>query len=181
VRTAETDHLSGLLNRRGFDRQGQALLASAPIGKRQLCAVMIDLDHFKRINDCFGHDMGDRVIRAFAEILRSTAPKSAHLARTGGEEFVILLNRVTAPAAGLIVEAIRAHTREHGHGDLPTFSFSAGIAQYQAGDSLADLMRRADQACYRAKTLGRDRIETDDGIAADSTASTVVPFKAVNA
>ena len=108
VRTAETDHLSGLLNRRGFDRQAQALLASAPIGKRQLCAMMIDLDHFKRINDCFGHDMGDRVIQAFADILRSTAPKSAHLARTGGEEFVILLNRVSAPAAGLIVEAIAA-------------------------------------------------------------------------
>lgn len=159
-RESETDHLSGLLNRRGFDRQAQALLASAD--GRHLSAIVIDLDHFKAINDTHGHDVGDKVIQAFAKLLIDVAPTSALVARTGGEEFVILANQTTLTGGTLIAEAVRERTRDHGIVDIPAFTWSAGVARHRPGESLSDFFRRADQAGYRAKFKGRDRIEVEE-------------------
>ncbi|EIZ80893.1 diguanylate cyclase [Novosphingobium sp. Rr 2-17] len=168
LETSDTDHLSGLLNRRGFDRRAQGLVGSTLPEATDVCVVMIDLDHFKSINDTWGHDTGDRVIQIFSEILRNAAPQSALAARTGGEEFVLLLHRTKIESARLLAELIRQQTTAHQYPDIPAFTFSAGIAKLIPGESLSQLIRRADQATYRAKLGGRNRSELDLTGIADS-------------
>jgi diguanylate cyclase (GGDEF)-like protein len=169
-RESETDHLSGLLNRRGFDRQAQALLTATG---RNLVAIVIDLDHFKAINDTHGHDIGDKVIQLFAKMLLDVAPNPALVARTGGEEFIVLAGEATLKAGTLIAEAVRERTRDHGIAGLPAFTWSAGVTRYLPGESLSDFIRRADQAGYRAKLNGRDRIEIAEAGEPDIRANVV--------
>ncbi len=155
TRASETDHLSGLLNRRGFDRLAQARLA---VGGATV--IMIDLDHFKRINDTHGHEAGDRVITHFGTLLRQVAPARALVARTGGEEFVMLIDAAPLAAGCRVAEAIRRQVALGGP-DVVPFTLCAGVAEYRPGDTLAALMRRADQAVYRAKQHGRDQVIAD--------------------
>ena len=155
---AETDPLAGIANRRGFDRRAQESLARARREGFAVAAVIFDLDHFKAINDTHGHATGDAVIAAFADLLRRAAPQSAILGRIGGEEFAMLLERTTVESAALSAHAIRVATAGLAGGDLPAASVSGGVAGWRGGESLAELMRRADQACYRAKNDGRNRI-----------------------
>ncbi|HEX7946249.1 MAG TPA: GGDEF domain-containing protein, partial [Phenylobacterium sp.] len=103
---SETDPLSGLANRRGFDRLADAALARARRTGLPLAVALFDLDHFKRVNDTFGHATGDGVIAGFAATLRATAPGAAITARQGGEEFVMLIEGATAETAWLAAEAI---------------------------------------------------------------------------
>jgi diguanylate cyclase (GGDEF)-like protein len=148
---AETDPLSGLLNRRGLERQSVALLQ-----QHEVVALLIDLDHFKRINDCHGHAVGDQVIVNFARAMRCAAPSESLLARLGGEEFAIL-----APGSidsGLaLAEAIRATTMSD-DSRLPVVTASIGVATTATGGALETLLRRADDAAYDAKRQGRDRV-----------------------
>lgn len=158
---SETDPLSGLLNRRGFEDQADkarllALRAGAP-------AVMVvsDLDHFKLINDSYGHDAGDAVIAAFGHTLRRSFDPRAVIGRLGGEEFAVMLPGISIAAAREIVEELRSRLRsmnadERGIERVVTGSF--GMASLEPGDSLADLLRRADRALYEAKAQGRDRV-----------------------
>jgi len=159
---SETDPLSGLANRRGFDRASDAALARAERTGLPLAVALFDLDHFKRVNDTFGHPTGDAVIAAFAQLLRAVAPGAAVTARQGGEEFVMLIEGATAQTAWLAAEAVRIRTAAglsaDGGADLPAMTVSGGVAQLHAGESLSDLLRRADQATYQAKNAGRDRI-----------------------
>jgi diguanylate cyclase (GGDEF)-like protein len=155
---SETDPLSGLTNRRGFDRLADAALARAERAGLPMAVALFDLDHFKRVNDTFGHATGDGVIAGFAATLRATAPGAAVTARQGGEEFVMLIEGATAETAWLAAEAIRIRTAAGLGADLPAMTVSAGVAQRRPGESLSDLLRRADQATYQAKHAGRDRI-----------------------
>jgi diguanylate cyclase (GGDEF)-like protein len=155
---SETDPLSGLANRRGFDRMADAAMARARQSGLPLAVALFDLDHFKRVNDTFGHATGDGVIAAFAAVLRATAPGAAVTARQGGEEFVMLIEGATAKAAWLAAEGVRLRTGAGLGPDLPEMTVSAGVAQLRPGESLTDLLRRADQATYEAKATGRDRI-----------------------
>jgi diguanylate cyclase (GGDEF)-like protein len=159
---SETDPLSGLANRRGFDRLADAALARSRRMGLPLAVALFDLDRFKRVNDTFGHATGDGVIAGFAATLRATAPGAAVTARQGGEEFVMLIEGATAETAWLAAEAIRIRTAAglgpHLGEDLPAMTVSAGVAQLRPGESLSDLLRRADQATYQAKNTGRDRI-----------------------
>jgi diguanylate cyclase (GGDEF)-like protein len=155
---SETDPLSGLTNRRGFDRLADAALARSQRTGLPLAVALFDLDHFKRVNDTFGHATGDGVIAGFAATLRATAPGAAITARQGGEEFVMLIEGATAETAWLAAEAIRIRTAAGLGPDLPAMTVSAGVAQRRPGESLSDLLRRADQATYQAKNTGRDRI-----------------------
>lgn len=158
---SETDPLSGLLNRRGFEDQADkarllAVRAGAP-------AVMIvaDLDHFKLINDSYGHAAGDQAIAAFARVLRTSFDFRAVIGRLGGEEFAVLLPGadlgVARGAAETARRLLRDLTSEERGTDRPITS-SFGIAAMESGESLADLLRRADTALYEAKTRGRDRV-----------------------
>jgi len=155
---SETDPLSGLTNRRGFDRLADAALTRTQRSGAPLAAVLFDLDRFKHVNDAFGHATGDGVIAGFAAVLRATAPGAAVTARQGGEEFVMLIEGATAQTAWLAAEAIRIRTAAGLGADLPPMTVSAGVAQLRPGETLSDLLRRADQATYEAKNTGRDRV-----------------------
>jgi diguanylate cyclase (GGDEF)-like protein len=156
---SETDTLSGLLNRRGFDDRSDKALAHAARSGMPVVVVVADLDHFKEINDTFGHAAGDQVIAAFAETMRNCALPQAILARTGGEEFAVLLPDVTLASGRLFAETVRNAFRilpqeKTGLSQPTTASF--GVAQLWPDDQLSELMRRADTALYQAKTDGRD-------------------------
>jgi diguanylate cyclase (GGDEF)-like protein len=154
---SEVDPLSGVFNRRGFDRLAQDAMARAIQAGRPLSVAVFDLDLFKRINDTFGHAVGDAVIAGFAARLRELAPATA-IGRMGGEEFAVLFENLSAEEAGLCAEGVRRLPRGAAASDLPVFTVSGGVAQLRRGESFADLMRRADAASYRAKNGGRDRI-----------------------
>jgi diguanylate cyclase (GGDEF)-like protein len=154
---SETDPLTAIANRRGFDRQAAKKIATAHAASLPLTVVAFDLDHFKQINDRYGHSTGDAVIRAFADLLRKSLPVSAVIARTGGEEFVALLDRTTMHGAWQVAEVIRHALADTG-GHLPPVTVSGGIAELQSGDTLATLLDRADAWTYAAKADGRDRV-----------------------
>jgi diguanylate cyclase (GGDEF)-like protein len=154
---SETDTLSGLANRRGFDRQGQRMIARAARDRSPLAAILFDLDHFKKINDTHGHATGDAVIGAFGGLLQRFAPPTAVVGRIGGEEFAVL-QEAAGPTAWLKAEAIRIALPAIADDAIPHVTVSAGVAEWQPGESLADLMRRADSASYRAKAAGRNQV-----------------------
>jgi diguanylate cyclase (GGDEF)-like protein len=157
---AQTDVLSGLLNRRGFETRALDAL-EWQTADAQVTMILSDLDHFKSVNDRFGHSSGDRVIRTFAEILKDKAPRDAIIARLGGEEFAVLLPPGQTAAAHLLAEAARSAFKEVASTIVsnefsPTASF--GIAVARKGEGLLALVDRADRALYRAKSEGRDCI-----------------------
>lgn len=159
IRDAETDPLTGVANRRGVERRASSLIERATRSGQPLAVILLDLDHFKRVNDVFGHATGDAVLRAFADALTSSVPPSAVVARTGGEEFAILLERTTLRGAALTAEAIRKATTALGD-HLPPVTVSGGIAELKAGDTLASLFDRADARAYLAKANGRDQMHS---------------------
>ena len=160
---SETDTLSGLLNRRGFEDRADRLLATTLRAGVPGAMIVADLDHFKAINDSYGHDAGDRVIRAFADVLGSTADARAVIGRLGGEEFAVFMPGANLAAARLYAEGVRSGFSSLSIANLGPdrrVSASFGVAQLRVGDSLSDLLRRADAALYQAKKSGRDRVCT---------------------
>ncbi|WP_337180313.1 GGDEF domain-containing protein [Sphingopyxis granuli] len=157
IARSETDPLSGVFNRRGFERHAEAALARE--GRATLIAA--DLDHFKQINDSFGHAAGDGVIAHFAAMLTEAAPSEAIVGRVGGEEFAVLLPAALLSDGRLYAEAVRA---AFASAELPVlgvdrrFSASFGVAQWMPPETLPDLLHRADTALYRAKSGGRNRV-----------------------
>lgn len=159
------DSLTNLLNRRAFQEAAELRLADphmAPI------SVLIgDIDHFKRINDSWGHDCGDRVLQAVAQTLQQHVRNDDLVSRFGGEEFVLLLMRTTPQEAELVAQRIRAQLSADGYvlaaGQRVTISF--GIAPVAANTALTDALTRADGLLYAAKQAGRDRVHvaTDPG------------------
>jgi diguanylate cyclase (GGDEF)-like protein len=161
VKTSETDPLSGLLNRRGFVDRAKNLLSLQMHPAQQLFLVIADIDYFKSINDGFGHEAGDRVIKAFGALLGEVVADGASIARIGGEEFAVMFSAPNPGAARLVCESIR-NAAELGAADkdrdLPRFTVSFGLACFVAGEPLNELMRRSDLALYRAKQDGRNRV-----------------------
>jgi len=153
------DSLTGLFNRRGL----MDATAALPLAGSSL--LMLDLDHFKSVNDDFGHDQGDRVIALLARCAQAHLPANAVLARLGGEEFCALLPNANAATARASAESLREafhrETAALGHARQHTVSVGVASAQSEqsAATSLPQLMERADQALYRAKHAGRDRVE----------------------
>lgn len=151
------DSLTGLLNRRGLkDAASERTLANCSL-------LMLDLDHFKAVNDDFGHDQGDQVIALLARCAQATLPANAVLARLGGEEFCALVPHADIDVAVGLAESLRmAFQRESaafGHSRHHTVSI--GVASAQSPDAtLSQLMSHADQALYRAKRDGRDRVHS---------------------
>ncbi|WP_346619281.1 bifunctional diguanylate cyclase/phosphodiesterase [Blastococcus montanus] len=153
--SAGEDALTGLVNRRGFDELLDAAVRTAMRTGEPLAAALFDLDHFKAVNDSRGHAAGDELLRAVADTWRQALPRGAVLARHGGDEFSLLLPGHDGDRALRCADALRAA--------LPGIGTSVGVAQIELGDSPSDLMRRADAALYRVKTLGRGRSELDAG------------------
>jgi diguanylate cyclase (GGDEF)-like protein len=155
---SETDALSGLANRRGFDVRALRVLAAARRLERPVSVVLFDLDHFKTLNDTYGHASGDEVIRTFADILGKLSPRGSVLGRIGGEEFAVLVAGEEAKGAQDLAEAVRCAASQPRCDPHPSFTVSAGVALVRTSESLSEAIRRADSALYRAKREGRDRV-----------------------
>ncbi len=167
--SAERDPLTGLGNRRHLDRRCAELLPAAQRDKRPLSVAQIDIDHFKVINDTHGHAAGDRVLVALAQLLRDNTRQADVLARSGGEEFVVLLPDMDVHQASEVCERLRERVaarawgeddaREARRGKTFTVTISIGLASSPPYDAAA-LLQRADEALYRAKRGGRNRLAT---------------------
>lgn len=159
---AEHDPMTGLYNRRGFDA---ALAAFPAAGVPAGAVVMADIDHFKQVNDRFGHAAGDRVIAALGTLMSAQLPGDALIARFGGEEFVAFLPGASPAAAATFCNRIRqavAGYDWHGNGVERQVTISFGVSATTHTDtSFYDAVRRADQALYRAKANGRDQVFLD--------------------
>jgi len=160
---ATLDSLTELPNRRGFDLLAAQALHEAARETKPLTALMLDLDHFKRLNDTHGHLAGDEVLKGFAQVLQGCLRQADIICRWGGEEFVVLLKDTDSSNALHIAEKIRLHTEQRvfDYGGVPLrITTSVGLTGLQADDTLPGLIARADQALYRAKQSGRNRIHT---------------------
>ena len=157
---AVTDTLTGVWNR----RQGTDLIAADLSARRPgqaLSLLMLDIDHFKSINDTFGHQAGDHVLIEVASRVRRSLRGNDVVARWGGEEFVVLLRDCTLPDALRLAEEIRSTIAEVPFGPLGSLTVSIGAAEIRANENLASWLGRADQALYRAKRAGRNEVVAD--------------------
>jgi diguanylate cyclase (GGDEF)-like protein len=155
---ARTDPLTGLLNRRGFEERSSLELAHARRDEQPVAVVMFDIDHFKRINDDWGHEMGDRVLTRIGELLSAHARDIDVAARIGGEEFVVLLPGCTSADAESFAERVRVALAAGESAGLPDVGLSAGILAAVTPGTIEAMLQGADFALYDAKRAGRDRI-----------------------
>ncbi len=152
---ASTDPLTGLLNRRSFEAATAPVLASGG----GFVLAMADLDHFKRLNDTYGHEAGDRALKAFSQTLRSSLRAEDIVGRIGGEEFCVILPKCSVDAAARALEGVRlALATTIVRSGVPPFTVSFGVVDGDGADSLEALTSIADKALYDAKREGRDRI-----------------------
>ncbi len=163
---ASVDGLTGVFNRRHFFEAASAAMTVAERRGRGSCIAILDVDHFKAVNDLHGHAAGDEALKALTRVCTRMCRDSDVVARYGGEEFVMLLPETTLASARAVVERIRhALCSEHiktaaaaATSDSFTITVSAGVAAHREGETLEDLLRRADEALYEAKRTGRDRV-----------------------
>ncbi|MEN3140487.1 GGDEF domain-containing protein [Ochrobactrum sp. WV_118_8] len=175
---SETDQLSTLLNRRGFEFRAEAAIEKSKRMRQALSLVLCDIDHFKAINDTHGHALGDRVIAAFSAELRKAAnAKGGITARIGGEEFAIILPGNTIQSAWRFADKTRLVCRDihiPGRNGGIEFTVSFGIAEMEFDDVFSDLYKRADGALYEAKKGGRNCVRSALPILVDEN---VVEFR----
>lgn len=158
-RMARHDSLTGLLNHTHFFAATKAALAHAESAGSGLCLILADIDHFKAVNDQFGHLVGDQVLRRVAARIREQFPEPAIVGRIGGEEFAIALPDCQPDDARDRIEALRELINQARSGEEAlTVALSFGLAAPQTGEAMEDLRRRADQALYQAKREGRNRL-----------------------
>ncbi len=161
---AAIDHLTGALSRSAFTPQASALLDSCRQAGLPLTLMMLDIDHFKAINDRHGHAVGDQVLRQFAHTVQEQLGPGALFGRLGGEEFAIVVPNVAPQAASFLAERLRRAIEEltvHEHGPALRISVSIGLVGRSAPSTVGDLdalLAQADQALYRAKAQGRNRV-----------------------
>jgi diguanylate cyclase (GGDEF)-like protein len=159
VQLASRDSLTNTLTRRVFYDAFAKEMARTVRYKRNTALLVLDIDHFKQVNDTYGHQVGDRVLVSFAKRVTSLLRRPDLLARLGGEEFAVLLPETTLEEAKSVAQRILTRVAEPGDEGAPTITVSIGIAMNQADESTFDaLMVRADQALYRAKAQGRNRM-----------------------
>ncbi len=154
-----TDPLTGLANRRHLEELLNGEIERSQRYGEVFSLIMADIDHFKHVNDTYGHDIGDSVLRVFAGLLREQVRDCDLVARLGGEEFVVLLPRTDLASATASAERLRVATRQmHASGFPERLSASFGVTHFGPGDTLHSLLKRVDEGLYAAKTRGRDRV-----------------------
>jgi diguanylate cyclase (GGDEF)-like protein len=159
TRMASTDALTGLANRRGGEEAMRRELARARRSGAMLSLVLFDVDHFKRVNDTYGHATGDLVLQQVASILTASVRLTDVVSRWGGEEFLLLLSGTSLEGARTLGERIRKRIEDARSASLPSVTVSAGVAQLLPADVTgADVLGRADEQLYEAKRSGRNRV-----------------------
>lgn len=168
-RLANIDSLTGLFNRRVVLYRLEELLKNVRRYRDNFSVIMLDIDHFKKINDVYGHLSGDQTIERIAQFLRIRTRDLDVVGRYGGDEFVIILPSTDLPSALLAAERIRKSIEAIKITDLKgnvfNITVSQGLASYKPGDDIHSIVSRADNALYRAKAEGRNRVETYELIA----------------
>ncbi|HEY6986309.1 MAG TPA: GGDEF domain-containing protein [Rhodanobacteraceae bacterium] len=169
-RLAMLDPLTGVFNRRTFEERAQHVIAAAARDGRPLSLLAVDIDHFKDVNDEFGHAGGDEALRLVVALMRETLAEGQILSRIGGEEFAVLLPGADEDEARATAERLRRHLENSPvdvEGRELNLKISAGVATLGTGtETLAILLRAADRALYAAKRAGRNRVETSSALAA---------------
>lgn len=170
-RISENDPLTGLLNRRGLDFQIKDALIKRGAGDLPAAALMLDLDHFKQVNDAHGHAFGDAALRRFAEVLREAAERApgAIVARFGGEEFIVVLLGAGLDEAGRFADRVRGAFSSRPvewHDDNAYITISVGLAATRdVSCEVTELIAKADAALYEAKRSGRNRVCSSPSLA----------------
>ncbi len=166
IEMALFDPLTGLNNRRFMENHLATMLDNARVRRAPLTLMILDIDHFKQVNDTYGHDCGDEVLKGFADRLRGIIRGGDLLCRLGGEEFVIVMPGVNVQAAARIAERARLAIQQEQFvidpaGRMIPVTVSIGLAERGAEGDASSLYRRADRALYRAKAEGRNRVSAD--------------------
>jgi two-component system, cell cycle response regulator len=166
IELALVDPLTGLNNRRFLENHLATMIENARARRAPLSLMILDIDHFKRVNDTYGHDRGDEVLKGFADRLRAIIRGGDLLCRLGGEEFVIVMPNVSLEIAGKIAERARIAIQQEPiavdkTGEGIAITVSIGLAERGPSGDADSLYRRADRALYRSKTEGRNRVSAD--------------------
>lgn len=167
-RDSMTDALTNLANRKAFDEQLDSACADALAEGGRLSLAVLDIDHFKRFNDTWGHQTGDQVLRYVASVLGKAAKTPRIAARYGGEEFAMIFPRETLPEVEAVLEGVRKEIgsrslrRRSTNDDLGAVTVSIGFAHWRGGESATSLLGRADAALYASKRSGRNRVTCAD-------------------
>ncbi len=163
---ALTDGLTNLSNRKAFDKQIRDWISDADAGGGALCLLMIDIDHFKKFNDTYGHQVGDQVLRLVARTLTDGIKGGDFAARFGGEEFAIIFPNTPLSGAERVADSLRRAVEnkevvnKNNNKTLGRITLSGGVAEYVKGESVTSFIDRADAALYEAKHTGRNRIKS---------------------
>jgi diguanylate cyclase (GGDEF)-like protein len=154
---AETDRLTQIYNRMKFDEELKNMIAWASLTHNRFGLIMLDLDHFKQINDTFGHDKGDHVLKHTVELMHKRMRKSDMLARWGGEEFMIIAPLIDHDELSILVESLRSAVEQYHHEDIGQVTASFGATVVKPSDNIDSLIKRVDSALYVSKQNGRNR------------------------
>ncbi len=157
---ALTDSLTGIPNRLYFDQQIEANMRSAQRYGMAFSLIMLDLDYFKQVNDHHGHTVGDRVLQEFGQIVKQQLRLTDQFARWGGEEFIIATPHTQLNDALIVAERIRMAIAQYDFSTVGQVTASIGVIEYRAGETVITVLERVDNALYRAKANGRNRVET---------------------
>lgn len=161
---ALTDTLTGVLNRKGFERAMAELMESYVTDNGPLSLLVVDIDYFKKVNDTYGHLLGDKVLRTIAQTMKQRLKGRDTVARYGGEEFVVVLPDTPAERAAMVAEQLRSAVengkirRSEGGEPIGAVTISIGVTAYVPGESVSEFIHRADEAMYRSKREGRNRV-----------------------
>jgi diguanylate cyclase (GGDEF)-like protein/hemerythrin-like metal-binding protein len=158
-----TDHLTGAWNRTHLDRVIPAEIARSLSYRQPLSLILLDIDHFKRINDTYGHPAGDAVLCELVRVVRSRVRTSDLLFRWGGEEFVVLISAAGHRRAATVAETLRGAIAGHRFPGVGTVTISLGVAEHDGTEAADAWFRRLDDALYAAKDGGRNRVVADPG------------------
>lgn len=160
-RLSETDALTGLLNRRAFESLAEHEFKRSERYGEALSLIMFDIDYFKRINDTFGHHIGDEVLVEVSRLICDRIRSCDLFARWGGEEFILLAPNTNLENTVILANQLRSLMEGHTFKEVGTVTASLGVTQFTKGDGLDNMLQRADKALYRAKHGGRNRVEDE--------------------
>lgn len=170
-RSATVDNLTGIANRAGVDQALAEVMTEVSEGRGRMALAIVDIDHFKQLNDTYGHQIGDEILRLVGRALMASTREDDVVGRLGGDEFVVIIRNEDLAGARLLAERVRRAvvdcdlTKVLGKGVLGNVTASIGVAQFRAGEGLAGLIDRADKCLFQAKQSGRNQtvVESPSG------------------